>query len=209
MVVFWGLNSKFPTSIPVRSIIEYPPGLNEANLIRIDVFLLHFAGQLYDEMIRCKTKDRGYYSAHFVKSQKKFVKGQQPIVKDLIRLVKYWRKTCIMKDTGKPRLPTSYPLELITIHCWEKAGKPERFDIRAGFKAVLKQLIENCHINVRWDEYYTEALARRGINGMKEKNKRFVFVLIKGKSQARPRGGGHAQIKATQVIVVPFWGSNL
>ena len=139
-------------------------------------------------MIHCETEDRDFYSAHFVDLQKEFVTGQPPIVKDLIRLVKYWRKTCIIKDTRKTRLPHSYPLELITIHCWEKAGKPESFDIRAGFKAVLKQLVENCHIYVCWDEYYSEALAQRGINGMKKKNKRFVFVLIKGKSQARPTG---------------------
>ena len=157
-------------------------------------------------MIGCKTKDKGYYSAGLVSYQMDFVKGQPAIVKDLIRLVKYWRKTCI-EDTGEIRLPSSYPLELITIHCWEKAGKPESFDIRAGFKAVLKQLVENCHINVRWDEYYSEALARRGINGMKEKNKRFFFVLIKESGKQDP--GGDAQIKATGVIVVPFRGSNL
>ena len=142
-------------------------------------------------MIRCKTKDRGYYSVHFVTLQKEFVKGQPPIVKDLIRLVKYWRKTCIEnKSTGETRLPSSYPLELITIHCWEKAGKPQSFDIRAGFKAVLKQLVHNCHINVHWCEYYNEALAERGIKAMRKMNKRFVFVLVQGKSQARPGGGG-------------------
>ena len=140
-------------------------------------------------MIHCETEDRDFYSAHFVDLQVEFVKGQLPIVKDLIRLVKYWRKTCIIKDTRKTRLPHSYPLELITIHCWEEAGKPESFDKRAGFKAVLKQLVKNCHIDVRWYKYYREALARRGINGMEEKNKKFVFVLIKGKSQARPSGG--------------------
>ena len=130
-----------------------------------------------------------FYSAHFVDLQVEFVKGQVTIVKDLIRLVKYWRKTCI-KETRKSRLPHSYPLELITIHCWEEAGKPKSFDIWAGFKAVLEQLVKNCHIDVRWYKYYCEALARRGINGMEEKNKKFVFVLIKGKTQARPSGGG-------------------
>ncbi|XP_044163904.1 2'-5'-oligoadenylate synthase 1-like isoform X1 [Acropora millepora] len=137
--------------------------------------------KLYKEMISCKTKDRGYYSAHFVRSQKKFVKKQKPIVKDLIRLVKYWRKTCIEdKSTGKTRLPHSYPLELITIHCWEEAGKPEPFDIRAGFKAVLQQLVDNCDINVchGWDhEYYSEALAQKGIKAMNKINKRRPFVL--------------------------------
>ena len=175
---------------------------------------LHFAGQLYEEMIGCTTKDKGYYSAGFVSLQTQFVKGQPPIVKNLIRLVKYWRKTCIEdKSTGKTRLPSSYPLELITIACWEKAGEPKSFDIRAGFKAVLQQLVDNCHINVCWHKYYNKALAERGINGM---SKRLVFVPVQGNLQARPQGGGgggwggwDAHIKASGVIVVPFRGSNL
>ena len=141
-------------------------------------------------MIDCATEDKGYYSAHFVQLQKEFVKDQLPIVKNLIRLVKYWHKTCIEdKSTGKTRLPSSYPLELITIACWEKAEKPLQFDIRAGFIAVLQQLIDNCHIHVIWDKYYNEALAKRGIKGMKM-SKRFVFVPVQGKSQARSKQGG-------------------
>ena len=183
--------------------------LNEAKLIRMCIFS-HFAEKLYDEMIGCKRKKRGYYSAHFVSLQVEFVKSQPAIVKDLIRLVKYWRKTCIAdKSDVKTRLPSSYPLELITIHCWEKAGKPNPFDIRVGFKAVLQKLVDNRHIDVRWCEYYSEALANRGIKGMTTSDDRFVFVAVQGKSQARPGGGGGAHIKATGVIVVPFRGSNL
>lgn len=125
-------------------------------------------------MIHCETEDRDFYSAHFVDLQKEFVTGQPPIVKDLIRLVKYWRKTCIIKDTRKTRLPHSYPLELITIHCWEKAGKPQSFDIRAGFRAVLQQLVDYCHIDVCWYKYYNMALAERGIKGIR-KSRPFVL----------------------------------
>ena len=148
--------------------------------MRMCIFL-YFAEKLYKEMIACTPEDRRYYSAHFVSLQVEFVKGQPPIVKDLIRLVKYWRKTCI-EDTGKIRLPSSYPLELITIHCWEKAGKPQSFDIRTGFKAVLQQLVEYCNINVRWYINYDKALAKRTIKRM---SKRFVFVPVQGKLQTR------------------------
>jgi len=137
-----------------------------------------------------------------------FVKEQPPIVKNLIRLVKYWRKTCIEdKSTGNTRLPSSYPLELIAIDCWEKAGKPLRFDIRASFKAVLQQLVDNCHIHVIWHKYYDEALAKRGIRGM---NIRFVFVPPKGKilskTQAGGGGRGDAHRKAMGENTVPFRG---
>lgn len=144
-------------------------------------------------MICCKAKDKGYYSAHFVSLQEEFVREQPPEVKNLIRLVKYWRKTCIEdKNTGKTRLPSSYPLELITIACWEKAGKPS-FDIRAGFKAVLQQLVKNCHIYFTWDKYYNEAVAKRGIKGMKI---RFVFVPVQEKSKQDPgRGWGKCSYK--------------
>ena len=137
---------------------------------------MHFAAQLYEEMIRCTTNDKGYYSAHFVSLQMDFVKKQQPNVKNLIRLVKYWRKTCIEdKSSGNIRLPSSYPLELITIDCWERAEEPLRFDIRAGFKAVLQRLVDYRLIDVIWHENYGEALAARGIKGM---SKRFVFVPV-------------------------------
>ena len=62
--------------------------------------VLYFEEELYKEMIDCTPEDRKYYSAHFVGLQVEFVKGQLPIVKDLIRLVKYWRKTCI-EDTDE------------------------------------------------------------------------------------------------------------
>ena len=161
--------------------------LNQAKLIRMCNFL-HFAEQLYKEMIDCPAKDRGYYSAHFVSLQVEFVKSQLPIVKNLIRLVKYWRKTCIEdKSSGSTRLPSSYPLELITIGCWRKAGEPSSFDIRAGFRAVLQRLIDTYQIHFIWYEYYDKAIAERGIEGME--SKRFVFIPVQGELQLRPRRG--------------------
>ena len=149
---------------------------------------LHLAEQLYNEMIGCTTEEKAYYSAGLVSLQLEFVKRQPSNVKDLIRLVKYWRKTCIAdKSTRKTRLPSSYPLELITIHCWEKAEKPQSFDKRVGFKAVLLKLVDNCDIDVRWFNYYDEALAKRGI---KRINKRFVFVPAQGKIASKSQEGG-------------------
>ena len=151
-------------------------------------------------MISCATEDKGYYAAHFVSLQVEFVKSQQPNVKDLIRLVKYWRKTCIdEKRSVTARLPSSYPLELITIACWEKAGKPSSFDIRAGFKAVLQQLVDNCHVQVIWYNYYNEAMAESGIKKMNPAGKRFVCVPVQGKLQASPKPG-RAHTKAMGVI---------
>ena len=176
--------------------------MNEAELIRMCIFL-HFAEQLYNEMIeKSKMKDLNYYSAHFVSLQKKFVKGQESMVKDLIRLVKYWRKTCIEdKNNGATRLPSSYPLELITIRCWENAGKPLPFDIRAGFKAVLEQLVKKAQIHFIWNNYYNKAVAESGIEKMKPAVKRFVCVPVQGKLQAIPKPAG-THIKTMGVTMV-------
>ena len=150
--------------------------LNEAKLIRMYIFF-HVAEKLYEEMFRCTAEDKGYYSAHFVSLQVKFVKARPSNVKNLILLVKYWHKTCIEnKSNVTTRLPSSYPLELITIACWEKARKPSSFDIRAGFKAVLQRLVDNHQISFSWSNKYNAAIDKRRIKKMK--TKRFVFVSV-------------------------------
>ena len=98
-----------------------------------------------------------YYSAALVLIQRHFVKKRPALVKDLIRLVKYWRKTFLPKKSAK-RLPPSYLLELLTIHAWENANRPERFDMKIGFKAVIEALEDHQRLRVSWGDYYTEDL---------------------------------------------------
>ena len=96
-----------------------------------------------------------YYSAALVKLQVKFVKDRPPNVKDLIRLVKYWRKTYI-PQIDHERLPPSYLLELLTIHAWEKAKCPKKFNIKIGFKAVMELLENHSNLRVSWDDNYSK-----------------------------------------------------
>ena len=98
-----------------------------------------------------------YYSAALVKLQVKFVDKRPANVKDLIRFVKYWRKTYI-PQTGHERLPPSYLLELLTIHAWEKAKCPKRFNIKIGFKAVMELLEKHCNLRVSWDDNYSKSI---------------------------------------------------
>ena len=125
-------------------------------------------------MFHCSENDRRYYSAALVNRQVEFVKYQPPNVKNLIRLVKYWRKTCIEDKANGSRLPSSYPLELITIHCWEKAGRPGSFDTRAGFKSVLQRLVGYHQINAVWYENYDAGFAAKGKACMPINDRRFV-----------------------------------
>ena len=96
-----------------------------------------------------------YYSAALVKLQVKFVDKRPANVKDLIRLVKYWRKTYI-QQIGHERLPPSYLLELLTIHAWEKAKCPKTFNIKIGFKAVMELLENHSNLRVSWDDNYSK-----------------------------------------------------
>ena len=98
-----------------------------------------------------------YYSAALVKLQVKFVDKRPANVKDLIRLVKYWRKTYI-PQIGHERLPPSYLLELLTIHAWEKAKCPKKFNIKIGFKAVMELLENHSNLGVSWDDNYSKSI---------------------------------------------------
>ena len=92
--------------------------------------------------------------------QKDFVKKRPALVKDLIRLVKYWRKKYI-PQSGSKHVPPSYLLELLTIHAWENANPlnpPESFDMKIGFKAVMEVLKNHQSLRVSWGDYYRKNL---------------------------------------------------
>ncbi|XP_038076657.1 2'-5'-oligoadenylate synthase 1A-like [Patiria miniata] len=112
---------------------------------------------VYSEMMNQTSshQERGFYSASFVEKQRDFVIDQPDDVRNLIRMVKYWAYTRLPK-----RLQKSYPLELITIYCWEKAGEPESFEIVEGLKAVL-EVLESQPWKRRkfWTDYYSKDFA--------------------------------------------------
>ena len=97
------------------------------------------------------------------------------LVKDLIRLVKYWRKTYIPKS-GSKHVPPSYLLELLTIHVWENVNPlnpAESFDMKIGFKAVLEVLKNHQSLRVSWEDYYRrDLIPNRYIHG------EFKIVLL-------------------------------
>lgn len=103
-----------------------------------------------------KTKDKNtrlYYSAALTELQRDFVKDKPARLKDLIRLVKYWSKKCVVPVGANP---TSFPLELITISAWEEAGKPDSFDIAVGFRAVMEKLRFHQRLDIVWYDNYDQ-----------------------------------------------------
>ncbi|XP_048249321.1 2'-5'-oligoadenylate synthase 3-like isoform X2 [Haliotis rufescens] len=78
---------------------------------------------------------RHLYSACLTQDQIAFVKHRPPQVKELIRLVKYWKEIEAVDIR-------SYCVELIVIGLWEEWGKQLQatFDIRTGFRKVMEEL---------------------------------------------------------------------
>ena len=107
-------------------------------------------------------RTRQYCSPSLVHRQVQFVKEQPGNVKELIRLVKYWASRFLPKYLQK-----SYPLELITIYLWEKAGKPERRLNKAqGLRSVLEVLTKLDRLRVSWkymhnDDHLEETIIRK------------------------------------------------
>ncbi|XP_062590762.1 2'-5'-oligoadenylate synthase 1A-like [Saccostrea cucullata] len=109
---------------------------------------------IYKAMSKESAYEREFYSAALAPLQKKFVAGVPKKVKTLIQLVKYWRKTFFEESKGQQRLPSSYPLELITIGEWEDAGSPESFDLLNGFYQVLRAIKNYENIQHAWNINY-------------------------------------------------------
>jgi hypothetical protein len=81
-------------------------------------------------------------------------------VKNLIRLVKYWKKEMVPSVTGQ-RIPTSYVMELITIHLWEKNKSTcidGKFNTLKAFHSVMEALRKYNSLYVFWEENYTEEM---------------------------------------------------
>ena len=120
----------------------------------LNLFIVLERERFYSNMVHKDKKNWRYYSAALVLFQRNFVIERPTLVKSLIRLVKYWRKTFFPKDSAMP----SYLLELLTIHAWENANCPETFDIKIGFKAVMEVLINHQSLRVSWGDYYRKNL---------------------------------------------------
>ena len=88
---------------------------------------------------------RQLYSTSFVQHRRRFVENKPDHVKELIRLVKYWASRFLPK-----KLQKSYPLELITIYLWEKAGKPSALSKAQGLRSVLEVLTNLDSLRVYW-----------------------------------------------------------
>ena len=83
-----------------------------------------------------------------------FVKGKPANLKNLIRLIKYWKKENV-RATGTGRIPTSYVMELITIHLWEKhKGYDGTFNTLKALHGVMTALTDVTSLHAIWKNNY-------------------------------------------------------
>ena len=96
-------------------------------------------------------------------------------VKDVILLVKYWRRHRLMLRTDKP---AARFYELLVIHCWELAGNPEAFNLAAALKSVFTALSEWKNIHITWEESRSLLYPRRIAEGNKRDIiSRYIFMV--------------------------------
>ncbi|XP_078322334.1 2'-5'-oligoadenylate synthase 1A-like [Crassostrea virginica] len=102
----------------------------------VDILKTQTLHEIYKEMDSEPHSRRKFYSAALAPLQIEFVSHVPPKVKNLIRLMKFWKNSFKGKKSKK-QLPPSYLLELIVIGEWNRAKSPENFDLQKGFYHVL------------------------------------------------------------------------
>ncbi|XP_031550004.1 2'-5'-oligoadenylate synthase 3-like [Actinia tenebrosa] len=135
--------------------ISSPSGVVEVDLLPTFNIPESDLNEIYREMRLKNANTRRYYSAALTELQRDFVKELPARIKDLIRLVKYWCKRFV-KQGNIAHAPSSYLLELITIHAWEKVDKPTTINMAIAFKAVMEELNNYQNLNAVWHRYYQE-----------------------------------------------------
>lgn len=161
-VKFGGCNLEEKTCHAVKLLITCNDHTHSVDILpSVDILKLKTTKDIYKEMESLSDCEKGYYSAALAPLQVEFVARAPTKVKTLIRLLKYWRKTEFKESTSDQRLPSSYSLELIVIAVWEKAGKPENFDLCKGFYHVLRAIADYRCLKHAWTLNYDSHYVQR------------------------------------------------
>ncbi|XP_071804972.1 2'-5'-oligoadenylate synthase 1A-like [Asterias amurensis] len=151
-------------TIQVRGRSQGLPRSVDVDLVPTADNISSFSGDsshMFNKMQQSSPGAREYYSPSLVEDQREFVKKQPTAVKSLIRMVKVWADQCLPESLRK-----SYPLELLTIHMWERAGSPKSFKLERGFRCVIAILpyLHNQLKPVYWN--HSKNQARTAIRAM-------------------------------------------
>ncbi|XP_063396444.1 2'-5'-oligoadenylate synthase 1-like [Mytilus trossulus] len=113
-------------------------------------WLLGLAGGVRStySIMESKPDLRKYYAKSLAKLQVEFVKPMPPRVKDLIRLLKYW------KYTEQVDL-TSYCIELMVIYVWRENGKQNNFTMKQMMTKVVDLLASFNNVRITFNDHFT------------------------------------------------------
>ncbi|XP_035675454.1 2'-5'-oligoadenylate synthase-like protein 2 [Branchiostoma floridae] len=114
--------------------------------------------EVYQSM---RGQDPYKYSASFVGLQVEFVRDRPARLKNLIRLVKSWKKAQDERFTrergSKTKLGSSWLWELICIYvCETKVGSTSSFNMRQAFKMVMQTAVNYSSLQAWWKTYYSD-----------------------------------------------------
>ncbi|KAK6169570.1 hypothetical protein SNE40_020599 [Patella caerulea] len=98
---------------------------------------------VYVNMARESHDTREHYSPCLVQKQRQFVRGQSSEVKNLIKLIKYWKNENDLEIK-------SYMCELLAIHVTRQGFS----NMRSEFLSVLDLLVNYDSLRITFDEFY-------------------------------------------------------
>ncbi|XP_046328855.2 2'-5'-oligoadenylate synthase 3-like isoform X1 [Haliotis rufescens] len=104
---------------------------------------------VYMDMRELPDDYRDCYSACLAEIQIGFIKQAPSKVHSLMRLMKYWLKMDVKTDTGY------YFIETMVMHRWQRAGKPDAFNICDWFEEIMTQLADLTSLSIIWEDKYT------------------------------------------------------
>ncbi|XP_046556577.1 2'-5'-oligoadenylate synthase 1A-like [Haliotis rubra] len=127
--------------------------LEQQHMIQIfpvyDILKYKNEHDVYIDMGEHSDADKEYYSLCLAEIQIEFIKRAPSKVHSLIKLMKYWLKEDVQIDTGY------YFMETMVMHRWQRAGKPNDFNISDWFEEIMTQLADLSSLSIIWEDRYT------------------------------------------------------
>ncbi|XP_063396435.1 2'-5'-oligoadenylate synthase 3-like [Mytilus trossulus] len=103
--------------------------------------------QMVYDMMDKESYNKDYYSKCLAKQQVDFVKRVPSRAKDVIRLLKYWNYN---ENVGL----SSFCIELMVIHVWQKKDSPDNFDLQPMIYDVVYLISFFKETTITFNDYY-------------------------------------------------------
>ncbi|XP_067678436.1 2'-5'-oligoadenylate synthase 2-like [Haliotis asinina] len=161
-------SSEFVPRYGVIQFIEYTPhsmkfhltchDLDQQHTIEVfpayDILKYKNLHDVYMDMKDLPDADKDFYAVCLAEIQIDFIRQAPSKVHSLIRILKYWLKEEVKTED------CYYFLEIMAMHRWKRAGKPNDFDISDWFEEIMTQLADLRSLSIIWEDKYTASSYR-------------------------------------------------